>query len=59
MSRFEILVEIRVAYKRTMQEVGNEMRALAEANRVACEYAGGLRELNELRRAALKGARYV
>lgn len=59
MSRFEILVQIRMAYKRTMQEVGDELRALAEANRVAYDYAGSLKELNELRRAALKGARYV
>lgn len=59
MSRFDILVAIRMEYKRVLSLCGDETRALAGANRVAVCHARGLHELNELRRAALRGCRYV
>lgn len=59
MSRIEVLVAIRVAFKRTLRESDDILRAMANANQVACQYAGSILEMNELRREALKGVYYV
>lgn len=55
MSRFQVLVAIRVEYKRVLRDSGDVLRALADANKVAFAHASTNGEAVELRRAALRG----
>ena len=55
MSSIEIMVRIRLAYRKEYAETGSICRALAMANRVAFEYATSNGEAVEMRRRALRG----
>lgn len=55
MRNIEILVRIRLAYRKEYAETRSVCRALCAANRVAFEYATSNGEAVEMRRRALRG----
>jgi len=54
MSSIEIMVRIRLAYRKEYAETRSVCRALCAANLVAVNYAGSLREAVRLRDIALR-----